>query len=136
MDVNDSGTIKLGEVCTFYHIRYFEKFIKVNTISFYFQAWVMLQSSTVCNNMSLSDLLNTVNKFGNVCILYLYSIQSYFDITKKYIKYNINIMYLSRRNLQDIDRWISGKRWPIRIANQFRAVLRSSQRVIVDADEE
>lgn len=39
MDVNDSGTIKLGE------------------------AWIMLQSSTMCNNVSLSDLLNTVNKF-------------------------------------------------------------------------
>ncbi|XP_025989706.1 uncharacterized protein LOC105199471 isoform X2 [Solenopsis invicta] len=38
MDVNDSGTVKLGE------------------------AWVTLQSSTMCNNVSLSDLLNTVNK--------------------------------------------------------------------------
>lgn len=39
MDVNDSGTVQLGE------------------------AWMMLQSSTMCNNVSLSDLLNTVNKF-------------------------------------------------------------------------
>ncbi|XP_011686305.1 PREDICTED: uncharacterized protein LOC105449025 isoform X2 [Wasmannia auropunctata] len=38
MDVNDSGTVKLGEV------------------------WVMLQSNTMCNTLSLSDLLNTVNK--------------------------------------------------------------------------
>ncbi|XP_072745368.1 uncharacterized protein [Anoplolepis gracilipes] len=37
MNVDDSGTVKLGE------------------------AWVTLQSTTVCN-MSLSDLLNTVNK--------------------------------------------------------------------------
>ncbi|XP_014485397.1 PREDICTED: uncharacterized protein LOC106744631 isoform X2 [Dinoponera quadriceps] len=37
MDVNDSGTVKLGE------------------------AWVMLQSNAMCN-VSLSDLLNTVNK--------------------------------------------------------------------------
>lgn len=32
MDVNDSGTVKLGEVCTFYHMKYVEKFIEVNTI--------------------------------------------------------------------------------------------------------
>ncbi|XP_071579810.1 uncharacterized protein [Temnothorax nylanderi] len=38
MDVDDSGTVKLGE------------------------AWIMLQSNTMCNNVSLSDLLNTVNK--------------------------------------------------------------------------
>jgi len=25
MDVNDSGTIKLGEVCTFYHMKYIFK---------------------------------------------------------------------------------------------------------------
>ncbi|XP_018058290.1 PREDICTED: uncharacterized protein LOC108693714 isoform X3 [Atta colombica] len=42
MDVNDSGTIKLGE------------------------AWVMLQSSTMCNNLSLLDLLNTVNKKSEI----------------------------------------------------------------------
>ncbi|XP_012530518.1 uncharacterized protein LOC105833366 isoform X2 [Monomorium pharaonis] len=38
MDVNDSGTVKLEEV------------------------WMTLQSSTMCNNVSFSDLLNTVNK--------------------------------------------------------------------------
>ncbi|XP_029178725.1 uncharacterized protein LOC114946418 isoform X2 [Nylanderia fulva] len=38
MNVDDSGTVKLGE------------------------AWVTLQSNAVCNNMPLSDLLNTVNK--------------------------------------------------------------------------
>ncbi|XP_012224864.1 uncharacterized protein raw isoform X2 [Linepithema humile] len=38
MDVNDSGMVKLGE------------------------AWLMLQSNTICNNVSLSDLLNAVNK--------------------------------------------------------------------------
>ncbi|XP_011860932.1 PREDICTED: uncharacterized protein LOC105558055 isoform X2 [Vollenhovia emeryi] len=38
MDVNDSGTVKLGE------------------------AWMMLQSSAMCNNVSLADLLNMVNK--------------------------------------------------------------------------
>ncbi|XP_024867848.1 uncharacterized protein LOC112452059 isoform X1 [Temnothorax curvispinosus] len=38
IDVDDSGTVKLGE------------------------AWIMLQSNTMCNNVSLSDLLNTVNK--------------------------------------------------------------------------
>lgn len=32
MDINDSGTVKLGEVRTFYHIKYLEKFIKINTI--------------------------------------------------------------------------------------------------------
>ncbi|KYN31239.1 hypothetical protein ALC56_14507 [Trachymyrmex septentrionalis] len=42
MDVNDSGTVKLGE------------------------AWVMLQSSTMCNNLSLLDLLNTVNKKSEI----------------------------------------------------------------------
>ncbi|XP_026829658.1 uncharacterized protein LOC105275310 isoform X3 [Ooceraea biroi] len=38
LDANDSGTVKLGE------------------------AWRMLQSNTMCNNMSVADLLNTVNK--------------------------------------------------------------------------
>ncbi|EGI69865.1 hypothetical protein G5I_01408 [Acromyrmex echinatior] len=42
MDVNDSGTVKLGE------------------------AWMMLQSSTMCNNLSLLDLLNTVNKKSEI----------------------------------------------------------------------
>ncbi|KYN01583.1 PREDICTED: uncharacterized protein LOC108775000 isoform X3 [Cyphomyrmex costatus] len=42
MDVNDSGTIKLGE------------------------ALVMLQSSTMCNNLSVLDLLNTVNKKSEI----------------------------------------------------------------------
>ncbi|EFN62289.1 hypothetical protein EAG_08337 [Camponotus floridanus] len=38
MNVDDSDTVKLGE------------------------AWVMLQTNTMCNNMPLSDLLNMVNK--------------------------------------------------------------------------
>lgn len=36
MDVNDSGTVKLGEVCTFCHIKHFENFFKFDMIFFYF----------------------------------------------------------------------------------------------------
>lgn len=39
-----------------------------------FQAWVMLQSNAMCN-VSLPELLNTVNKSGNVRPYYIYALR-------------------------------------------------------------
>lgn len=46
----------------------FKKFTDDNIFILHFQAWVMLQTNTMCNNMPLSDLLNMVNKSGNIFI--------------------------------------------------------------------
>jgi len=44
MDVNDSGTVKLGEVCMFYYIKYFEKFIKINNLFISRHGWCCIRT--------------------------------------------------------------------------------------------
>lgn len=90
MDVNDSGTVKLGEVCT--RILSHETAYKFNQVQinftcdyffFYLQAWTMLQSNAMCN-ASFSDLLNTVNKSGNILMSHLSHICSFQFVGKEW----------------------------------------------------
>jgi len=131
MDVNDSGTVKLGEVRTFLHQVFWE--IHQNEYEFFISRPGWCCSRAQCATMCLFQICS-VWWISPVMFAY-YTFIAFNRFVFWHFKKDKRIMYSPCRNLQDLRR-IFGERWSNRIANQFRAILRSSQRVFVDADEE